>query len=150
MILSESQKVHLMPYRTKKTTLIPFLLLFFCLGGFKQPHVRAQVTVTFNLDLRMQIEDGSFVPGRDRAEVMGDIYPLTRSRNYQLRDLSPFDSVYTVEITFARRFMNNDLNYNYIIKKFNGGEIRESELRQIRFVTSNQIIAPQLFDGYTN
>ncbi len=112
--------------------------------------VKAQVKVTFNLDLRAQIEDGSFIPGRDRAEVMGDIYPLTRSRNYQLRDLSPSDSVYSVEITFGRRFLNSELNYNYIIKKYTGGEIRESELRQIRFVRGNLIIAPQLFDGYTN
>ena len=136
--------------KATKNYAVLLFLLFFCQGGLTQSELMAQINVTFNLDLRMQIEDGSFIPGRDRAELMGDIYPLTRSRNYLLRDLSPFDSVYTVEITFGRRFMNQDLNYNYIIKKFNGSEIRESELRQIRFVTSNQIIAPQLFDGYTN
>jgi hypothetical protein len=74
--------------------------------------VKAQSsTVTFNVILKGQLEDSSFVPGRDYVRVTGNIPPLNRP--LILKDTAPIDSIFSGEITFSSRFNNQQLRYNY-------------------------------------
>lgn len=75
----------------------------------------AQSSVTFNVNLKPQLEDSTFVPGRDKLEIIGDIRPLSMLRAFQLTDTEPVDSVYSVTLNFSTRFNRQTLTYNFIM-----------------------------------
>lgn len=75
----------------------------------------AQSSVTFNVNLKPQLEDSSFVPGRDMLEIIGDIRPLSMLRTFRLTDTEPVDSVYSVTLNFSTRFNRQMLTYNFIM-----------------------------------
>ena len=127
--------------------LASLLLLF---GLFFTEFAHAQIEVSFNVNMKQDILDGYFDPTLDRLEITGDLYPLTRNRNYRLRDTEPIDSVYTVELTFPRRFLNQTLNYNFIMDRFNNPDVREGKIRTMRLFERKINVAPHLFDAYVN
>ncbi len=70
-------------------------------------------SVTFNVNLKPQLEDSSFVPGRDELKIVGDLYPLNTPTPYILFDEEPIDSVYSITVRFSSRFRNQTLTYNF-------------------------------------
>lgn len=70
-------------------------------------------SVTFNVNLKPQLEDSSFVPGRDELKIVGDLYPLNTPTPYILIDEEPIDSVYSITVRFSSRFRNQTLTYNF-------------------------------------
>ena len=73
----------------------------------------AQSTITFNVNLKPQLEDSTFVPGRDQLKIVGDLYPINTPNPYYLFDEEPIDSVYSITVRFSSRFRNQMLNYNF-------------------------------------
>lgn len=93
--------------------LLPFL--FIALFSFST-QVFAQSEITFNLNLKPQLTDSTFVPGRDVVEIVGSIYPLRMSQGLKLKDTAPVDSIYSVTVDFPRRHTGDRLSYNYVLK----------------------------------
>lgn len=93
-----------------------FLLTsLFLVSVLTSSSVIAQSSVTFNVNLKPQLEDSSFVPGRDMLEIIGDIRPLSMLRTFRLTDTEPVDSVYSVTLNFSTRFNRQMLTYNFIM-----------------------------------
>lgn len=93
-----------------------FLLTsLFLISIFTSGSLIAQSSVTFNVNLKPQLEDSTFVPGRDKLEIIGDIRPLSMLRAFQLTDTEPIDSVYSVTLNFSTRFNRQTLTYNFIM-----------------------------------
>lgn len=87
-----------------------FLLALFILSG---NYLQAQTSITFNVNLKPQLEDSTFVPGRDQIKIVGDLYPIDTPNPYYLVDEAPKDSIYSITIRFSSRFRNQMLNYNF-------------------------------------
>lgn len=94
----------------KKTGLIAVLAGICCLLG--EGNLLAQ-TVTFNVNLKPQLEDSTFIPGRDNIQIVGSVPPLNTPTPYYLTDEEPIDSVYSATIDFSPRFRNQTITYNY-------------------------------------
>lgn len=75
--------------------------------------IYARQQVTFNVNLKPQLEDSIFIPGRDQLQLVGDLQPINTARPYFLTDSEPIDSVYSVTINFPGRFRNRTLTYNF-------------------------------------
>jgi len=75
--------------------------------------VFAQTSITFNVNLKPQLEDSTFVPGRDQLKIVGDLYPINTPNPYYLVDAEPIDSVYSITIRFSSRFRGQTLTYNF-------------------------------------
>ncbi|MBO6792466.1 MAG: hypothetical protein JJ895_01055 [Balneolaceae bacterium] len=75
--------------------------------------INAQTSITFNVNLKPQLEDSTFVPGRDQIKIIGDKYPIDTPNPYYLVDEAPKDSIYSVTIRFSSRFRGQMLNYNF-------------------------------------
>ena len=73
----------------------------------------AQSEITFNVNLKPQLVDSVFIPGRDQLKIVGDLNPINRLTPYYLVDEEPIDSIYTITIRFSSRFRNQILTYNY-------------------------------------
>ncbi len=73
----------------------------------------ARQEVTFNVNLKPQLEDSVFIPGRDQLKLVGSLQPINTARPYFLTDEEPIDSVYSVTINFPARFRNQTLVYNF-------------------------------------
>lgn len=97
----------------------------------------AQTTVTFNLNLKPQIQDSLFIPGQDVAEITGNIYPLGLSRPMILKDLAPKDSIYSIEISFSRTNIGKTLQYNFTLQT-ERGIISEDKPRVIQLLREDQ------------
>lgn len=69
--------------------------------------------VTFNVNLKPQLEDSTFIPGRDQLKVVGSFQPINLATPYYLTDQEPIDSVYSVTINFSPRYRNQTLIYNF-------------------------------------
>ncbi len=91
----------------KIITLSLFALFLIPLSGI------AQTKVTFNLNLTSQMEDSTFVPGRDLVRVTGNQFPLGSNRFANMRATADNDSLFTVEVSFSRRLNGQQLNYNF-------------------------------------
>jgi len=101
------------------------LLTLISISGYSQSKI------TFNVNLKPQLEDSTFVPPNDFIEITGDLYPLGKNKRLRLRDSAPKDSIYTVEIRFPRRLNNQQLTYTYIMTTAKNGEEREMRPRSI-------------------
>ena len=91
----------------------------------------AQNTVTFKINLKPQLEDSIFVPGRDVALLQGNIFPLTPTNRVQLTEGSEVDSIYTVDVNFPFTAVDKELTYTYILKTPEE-EIKEMNPRFLR------------------
>lgn len=91
------------------------LVITFLISMFMSTSLLAQSSVTFNVNLKPQLVDSSFVPGRDQIEIIGNIRPLSMLRGYVLTDTEPVDSVYSVTMNFSTRFNRNTLTYNFVM-----------------------------------
>ncbi len=109
--------------------------------------VYAQSKVTFNLNLKPMLEDSTFIPGRDMAEVTGNLYPLGRNRNVRLYDLEPVDSVYTAEITFPRSVMGRQLEWNFVLT-LNQNTRREDMPRRLGLRSGDVELDPFYFNAF--
>ncbi len=87
--------------------LVLLVVLVFATDAF------ARQEVTFNVNLKPQLEDSIFVPGRDQLKLVGSLQPINTARPYFLTDTEPIDSVYSVTINFPSRFRNQTLVYNF-------------------------------------
>lgn len=65
------------------------------------------------MNLKPQLEDSSFIPGRDNLKIVGDLYPIITPNPYYLVDEEPIDSIYSITIRFSSRFRNQMLTYNF-------------------------------------
>lgn len=72
----------------------------------------AQSEVTFKVNLKPQLEDSVFIPGRDQIYLQGNVYPLSSG---QKTDHAPADSVYEVSVRFPSRVVGQQLSYNFFI-----------------------------------
>jgi len=75
--------------------------------------VVAQSSITFNVNLKPQLEDSTFLPGIDQIKIIGDLYPLNTPNPYYLIDEEPVDSIYSITVRFSSRFRNDMLTYNF-------------------------------------
>ncbi len=89
-----------------------FILLVFTFS-LTSSEIHARQQVTFNVNLKPQLEDSIFIPGRDQLQLVGDFQPINTARPYFLTDTEPVDSVYSVTINFPGRFRNRTLTYNF-------------------------------------
>ncbi len=110
------------PLFKTKTLLILTIVVFTPLNN-----LLAQSKVTFNVNMLPQLEDSSFVPGRDELKIVGNMYPIDTNRPYILTDTEPVDSVYSITIDFSSRFRGKTLEYNF--------EMVINEERQPRVLT---------------
>jgi hypothetical protein len=93
-----------------------FIFTLLLLGAFSllgASTVEARQRVTFNVNLKPQLEDSTFIPGRDQLQLVGNLQPINTARPYFLTDTEPIDSVYSVTINFPGRFRNQTLIYNF-------------------------------------
>lgn len=93
-----------------------FIFTLLLLGAFSligSSTIEARQQVTFNVNLKPQLEDSIFVPGRDQLQLVGNLQPINTARPYFLTDTEPIDSVYSITINFPGRFRNQTLVYNF-------------------------------------
>jgi len=76
----------------------------------------AQSEVTFKVNLKPQLEDSVFIPGRDQIYLQGNVYPLSNRQKTYLKDHAPADSVYEVSVRFPSRVIGQQLSYNFFIQ----------------------------------
>lgn len=108
--------------------------------------VQAQSTVVFNVNLQPNLEDSTFVPGRDIIQVTGNIFPLS-SRPVQLTDTVPVDSIFTAEVRFARSYVGDQLEYNFEIVKPEETET-ERMIRKLNLRATEMELPPLYFDAF--
>ena len=89
------------------------VVLFLITVALSSVEALARQQVTFNIDIKPQLEDSIFIPGRDQLRIVGNLQPINTARPYFLSDEEPIDSVYSVTINFPQRFRNQTLIYNY-------------------------------------
>lgn len=98
----------------KRCLLLLLLMSIGILSGVES--AVAQTTVTFNVNLKPQLENGDFIPGRgDKIELTGNIIPLRPGVYLRMRDQEPIDSVYSVTVPFSRNQQDRSLSYNYVL-----------------------------------
>jgi hypothetical protein len=90
----------------------------------------AQAKITFNLNLKPQLEDSLFIPGRDQVMLTGKTYPLRLTRPVAMVDEEPIDSIYTVEVMFTRSDINTLLEYNFVLQ-INSRSVKEDMPRKL-------------------
>lgn len=90
----------------------------------------SQNKVTFNINLKPQLEDSTFIPNRDAVFLVGSTYPLRMTRPLTMRDEAPIDSIYTVEVNFNRNQMNAMVEYNFILQ-INYTQRKEDRVRSL-------------------
>ncbi len=88
-------------------------ILLLLILSFSYKPAEARQSVTFNVNMKPQLEDSSFVPGRDQLQIVGNVPPINSLRPYYLIDSEPIDSVYSVTINFPSRFRNQTISYNF-------------------------------------
>jgi len=130
-----------------KKIIIPALtLLMLTILGVTE--LQAQTTVTFNINLKPQLEDSVFVPGRgDYVEVTGNQYPLGGNRTVRLRDREPVDSVFTAEVRFPSNVQGNTLQYNFILET-SDKTWEEQMYRQLNLRGGKIMLDALYFDSY--
>lgn len=106
-----------------------------------------QASVTFNLNLQPQLEDSTFIPGRDYVEISGREFPFSKRGNLLKDSSTPADSVYSITLTFNRMDLNKTFSYNYILN-INGQPRKESMPRQIDILQGEHELDPFYFDAF--
>lgn len=127
-----------------KKTLLTFAILLITIGYSEYAY--AQSSITFQVNLKPQLEDSVFVPGRDIAKITGNTYPLT-GKGVILKDTSPKDSIYTIEVKFPGSATGKEISYNFVL---NVGDkvINESMPRSIRLRQGDFTLDALYFDSF--
>jgi len=123
-------------------TLLTIFLFFISSGVFAQ-----QASVTFHLNLKPQLEDSIFIPGRDYVEISGSEYPFSKRGNRLTDQSSPADSIYSITLTFTRADLNKTFSYNYVLN-INGQPRKESMPRQIDILPGEHELDAFYFDAF--
>lgn len=125
-------------------TLINSILLFLLAQS-----VMAQANITFQIDLKNQMEDSVFVPSEHSIVLTGNQRPFTQLSEYELKDEEPIDSVYTKQVRFPSSVMGNTLKYNYKIKRPEEGDKTESQPRLLPLEkNNNRVLNPDYFNMF--
>lgn len=125
---------------SKAILLTTAFLFFFSHQG------QAQAQITFQLNLKPQLEDSVFIPGRDVVKLKGNTYPLTGS-GITLVDASPKDSVYSVEVRFPGSANGNRISYNFVLET-EPKTLKESMPRQLRLSRGKRELDALYFDSF--
>ncbi|MTI89167.1 MAG: hypothetical protein FH748_14515 [Balneolaceae bacterium] len=120
---------------------------FFCIICIASGNALAQTSITFNLNMKPMLEDSSFIPGKDLLKINGNLYPLGRGKDKILKDRSPIDSVYSVEISFPSRYEGEKLTYNFYIVKPKK-TIREIRPRILVLSNRDTVLPPIIFNAF--
>ena len=111
-------------------------------------NAHAQSTeITFNVNLKPQLVDSTFIPARDNIKIIGDLYPINTPNPYYLRDEEPIDSIYSITIRFSPRFRNYMLNYNFEMM-INFIKEEEAMPRAIQLQNREVKLDPIYFNAY--
>lgn len=108
--------------------------------------VSAQTTVTFNLNLKPQLEDSVFIPNRDKVYLVGSTYPLRLNRPLMMRDEEPIDSIYTIDVMFNRDQLNKLVEYNFMLN-VNSNQLKEDIPRRLE-IRGNEILDALYFNSF--
>lgn len=109
----------------------------------------AQSKITFNVDMRSELEDSVFVPSRgDVLEIKGDFYPLNNPRGLVMVDDEPIDSVYSITVNFSSRYRNKSLTYNYFMT-VNGQTRTEVLPRSLQLQGREIDLTPLYFNAFS-
>lgn len=103
--------------------------------------------VTFNVNLKPQLEDSTFIPGRDQLKVVGSVQPINLATPYYLTDQEPIDSVYSVTINFSPRFRNQTVTYNFEMT-VNYRKLTETLERELLLRQGEVSIDPLYFNAF--
>lgn len=127
-----------------KNRILTLALLAFILAFAELSY--AQSTVTFQVNLKPQLEDSVFIPGRDVVKLTGNTYPLS-GRGISLKDNAPKDSIYTVEVKFPGSADGKKVSYNYELNA-NERVIKESMPRLIQLRQGEFTLDALYFDTF--
>ncbi len=125
--------------------ILPFLIIS-CVVFFPSNSAIAQ-KVTFNVNLKPQLEDSTFIPGRDQLRVIGSAQPISLATPYYLTDQEPIDSVYSVTINFSPRYRNQTIVYNFEMTA-NYRKITEELERQLLIRQGEVELDPLYFNAF--
>tara|TARA_R110000868_G_scaffold304437_10_gene565154 strand:- start:27860 stop:28249 length:390 start_codon:yes stop_codon:yes gene_type:complete len=103
--------------------------------------------VTFNVNLKPQLEDSTFIPGRDQLTLVGSVTPINTATPYFLTDQEPIDSVYSVSINFSPRFRNQTITYNFEMT-VNYRKLTENLQRQLLIQQGDVELDPLYFNAF--
>ncbi|MEP1150465.1 MAG: hypothetical protein JXR20_02970 [Balneola sp.] len=106
----------------------------------------SQHKVTFNINLKPQLEDSVFIPNRDAVYLVGSTYPLRMTRPLTMKDEAPVDSIYTVEVNFNRNQMNAVVEYNFILR-INSNQLKEDRTRSLN-IRGDEILDALYFNAF--
>lgn len=106
----------------------------------------AQSKITFQVNLKPQLEDSVFIPGRDQVKLKGNQYPLT-GKGITLHDSAPKDSVYTVEVSFPGHASGKEISYNFILET-EPRTITESMPRELLVRNGEHTLDALYFDSF--
>lgn len=96
------------PYAIVTNFIVFFLVLASSASG--------QISVTFKLNLKPQMKDSVYVPGRDQVYLKGNVFPLTDTKKVYLTDVAPKDSIFQTTVDFPPNASHQKLKYNYFIQ----------------------------------
>lgn len=97
---------------------LPFLIFLFA-GSSISAAVSAQTRLTFRIDMRPQMKDRTFLPGRHAVEVAGNRLPFSKTHTVALRDRPPVDSIYVATVHFPSLSNGKVLQYRFLIRADN-------------------------------
>lgn len=104
-------------------------------------------SVTFNVNMKPQLEDSTFVPGRDKLKLIGSVAPINTASPYYLSDQEPIDSVYSVTINFSPRYRNQTITYNFEMN-VNYRKLTENLQRQLLLRQGEVSLDPLYFNAF--
>lgn len=92
-----------------------FLCLFVFLFVIKPLNTSAQTTVTFRIDMRVQMKDSTFISGDHSIELKGNLIPFSDIHTISLHNASS-DSIFATTVRFPSLVNEEILKYKYIIR----------------------------------
>lgn len=107
--------------------------------------LKAQTTVTFNVNLTPMLKDSTFIPGRDVIQLTGNLFPLGKNRTEPMFDGkgNDADSIYTAVVRFSSRYDNQELEYNFRI--VTPEKTKEEKLPRKVSLRGKEVEIPPLF-----
>lgn len=110
----------------------------------------AQSKITFQLNLKPQIQDSTFIPSRDQVQIIGSFRPLQFNMPLELTDTNR-DSIYTITLDFGMASLNQNLNFNYQLvlnKDMDRNVLKESMPRTFILRQGEFKLDPLYFDSF--
>ena len=107
-----------------------------------------QTKITFNIDMRPQIEDSTFIPAIHSIKLAGNQLPFSKTRKIKMRDRAPVDSIYSATVYFPSIVNDTFLEYNFLIKTPGGKVIQEQKVRLLQLEKQRESIPPSFFGKF--